>query len=109
MKQAAAPTGPVGVLLAVLFVALVLALVGSTSRPIGQSSTVAAAPQPTATYISELAPAVVLPPRQAEILPASGAGTGGPSPWAKTAGLGVALLGCLLIQASLLLRERTAR
>ena len=102
MQRAMTQAVPIGLFLTILLIAN--GLCGSVSDPLSQISSVSAAPQPTATYVSELGPAVMLPPRQAMELPASGAGIGSVLPWPKAAGLGLALLGSLLIHAALTLR-----
>ena len=100
---------PIGLLLAVLLVATGLGLFGPSSDAVSQTSAIAAAPQPTPTYISELAPAVMQPPREPAGLPSTGAGVPQAVPWPKVAGLGLALLGALLVHAALTLRpHRTA-
>ena len=55
--------------------------------------------QTTPTYISELAPAVMVAPEPAA-LPGTGAGTGAGTPWPKATGLALALLGGLFIYAA---------
>jgi hypothetical protein len=55
--------------------------------------------QTTPTYISELAPAVMLAPEPAA-LPGTGAGAGAGTPWPKATGLALALLGGLFIYAA---------
>lgn len=55
----------------------------------------------TPTYISELAPAVMVAPQQAATLPATGAESGANAPWTKLAGLTLALLGGLFIYTAL--------
>ena len=62
----------------------------------------------TPTYISELAPALMVGPQQAAALPASGAESSG-APWPKLAGLVVALLGALFIYAALNFRTSDRR
>ena len=95
----------IGLLLAVLFVGNGFGLFDS-SHPLSQTSVISAAPQPTATYISELGPAVMLPPQHVGELPSSGAGIGAATPWPKTAGLALALVATLLIHAALTLRPK---
>lgn len=55
----------------------------------------------TPTYISELAPAVMVAPKQAAALPEAGAEIDGSAPWPKLAGLALALLGGLFIYTAL--------
>ena len=68
-----------------------------------ETSSPALAAQPTPTYVSELAPAVSIAPRQAASLPATGGvtGLGNALPVAKIAGLALALAGLVLIHAGL--------
>jgi len=71
-----------------------------------EASSVAAAPPPTATYVSELGPAVVRRPQHAR-LPASGAGAAiAGAPWSQIGGAGLALLGAALVHTALTLRPR---
>jgi hypothetical protein len=74
-----------------------------------RQSSASAVPPPTATYVSELAPAVMVPPRQPAALPASGAGASAATGWPKAAGLGLALLGVLFVHAALSLRPDDRR
>ncbi len=90
--------------LAVLLVGAGLDLIGSGSDQVSQTSAMSAAPPPTATYVSELGPATMLPPRQPTELPPAGAEAGAEARWPRAAGLGLALLGCLLIHAATALR-----
>ena len=90
---------------AIAVIAAVL-LAGSVSFAAKGSHAIAAPPQPTATYISELGPVSVQPPRHAVALPASGSGLDGGVPWPKLAGVGLALCGALLIHIALRLRPR---
>ena len=80
--------------------------------PAGQPSnetSVLAAPPPTATYVSELAPAVMLPPRdEPAALPSSGGGQGADGPGLKLAGLGLGLLGLVLVHTARALRPKGA-
>ena len=55
--------------------------------------------QITPTYVSELAPAVMLAPEPAA-LPVSGVNAGAGTPWPKATGLALALLGGLVIYAA---------
>jgi hypothetical protein len=76
-----------------------------------EPAAVAAPPQPSATYISELGAASVQPPRQAPapLLPASGSAVDPAGlPWSKLAGLGLAVCGALLVHAALAMRPRDA-
>ena len=60
--------------------------------------------QTTPTYVSELAPAVMLAPEPA-VLPVSGAGADAGTPWPKATGLALALLGVLFIYAARAVRS----
>ena len=68
-----------------------------------ETSSRALAAQPTPTYVSELAPAVSIAPREAAALPATGAVAGVRSalPVTKIAGLALALAGLALVHAGL--------
>jgi len=68
-----------------------------------------ATPPPTATYVSELAPAVMISPREPAALPASGVGVGPAAAWPKAIGLGLALLGGLLVHTALTLQPDNRR
>ena len=74
------------------------AVPGGAAEPAHKASSSAAAVTPT--YVSELGPASVLAPREADELPASG--TGGPAGSASPAvlGTGLAVLGAFLIFAA---------
>ncbi len=104
MQRVATKAWLIGLLLAVLLIGAGFGLLGSTADRLSQTSAIAAPPSATPTYVSELAPAVMQPPRQPAELPSSGAGIGTAAPWPKAAGLGLALLGSLLIHAALTLR-----
>ena len=76
--------------------------------PVNDTSSITAVPlraaaqdeaQTTPTYVSELAPAVMLAPEPA-VLPVSGAGADAGTPWPKATGLALALLGVLFIYAA---------
>ena len=79
----------------------------TTSGPVSETSSNTTAlrtePQDEAqtapTYVSELAPAVMLAPEPAA-LPATGARAGAGTPWPKATGLALALLGGLFIYAA---------
>ena len=96
--------------LALLLLGLGLLFLGAGASPVSETSSIAASAQPTPTYVSELAPAVMVAPREPATLPASGAtGPNGGTPLPKAAGLGLALLGSLFIYEALTLRtERHA-
>lgn len=74
-----------------------------------ETAAIAAPPPPTATYVSELGPASVQPPRHAVALPASGSGLDPAGlPWSQFAGLGLALAGALLLHVALTMRPSRA-
>ena len=112
-------------LLSLLFLGTGLFLLGTASSPVSETSSLTAASGPvsetssltaaalraepqdeaqtTPTYVSELAPAVMLAPEPAA-LPVSGAGAGDGTPWPKATGLALALLGGLFIYAARAIR-----
>lgn len=71
------------------------------------TSSVFAEPGPTPTFVSELAPAVAIAPRQPAALPRSGVGAGPIVPWPTATGAALALLGCALIYTALALRPES--
>ena len=82
-------------------------LLAGAAGGLSETAAVAAPPQPSATYVSELGPASVQPPRRAPALPASGSGVDlAGLPWPKVAGLGLAICGALMIHAALAMRPR---
>ncbi len=101
------PTAPLAFIAGILLASLLLASPGA--HRMSETSAIAAPPQPTATYVSELGPASVRPPRHTVALPASGASvdTAGIA-WPKFAGLALAIGGALLVHASLTLRSSRA-
>jgi hypothetical protein len=76
---------------------------------LSETSSMQAAPVPTPTYVSELGPASVRPPRQAIELPLSGS-QGAPRgiAWSKSAGIALLLAGVLMVQGGRFLRAHTA-
>ena len=95
----------IALLLAVLFASNGWGIFGGGADHVSQASSVVAAPAPTATYVSELGPAVMQPPRQPAGLPASGAGANDEgAPWSPIAGVGLALVGAALVHFALRLR-----
>ena len=88
--------------LVVLLLALATDVIGANGagRDVRDASSVFAAPDATPTYISELAPASVRPPRPAA-LPSTGTGAGTSLPWVPIAGVALGLLGAALIHAGL--------
>ncbi len=76
-------------------------------RHMSETAAGAAPPRPTATYVSELGPASVQPPRHAVALPASGSGVDSAGiAWSQFAGLGLALGGALLLHVALTMRPQ---
>jgi hypothetical protein len=62
----------------------------------------ALATEPTPTYVSELGPAVIVPPGgMVEELPSSGGRAAAPRPWRAGAGLGLAAAAGLMVYAAL--------
>ena len=103
------PTAAIALFAGLLLGGLLLAAAGGLRHMSGVPA--AAAPPATATYVSELGPASVQPPRLAPALPPSGSGarlTG--LPWPRLAGLGLAIAGALLVHVALTMRPpRVAR
>jgi hypothetical protein len=96
-------------LLAVVGLTVGLSLAGGSSHALSETSSVAAAPLPTATYVSELGPVSVHPPRQSITLPASGtAGVVAGIAWSKFAGIALVIVGALMIHGALSLRRTPA-
>jgi hypothetical protein len=95
--------------LAALFVGLGIGLLGSTPDRVSQTSAVSAAPQPTPTYVSELGPATTRAPGQPAELPSTGTHLDAAGRWPQAAGLGLALMGCLLLHAAVTLRPSATR
>ncbi len=82
---------------------------GGSSHALSETSSVAAAPLPTATYVSELGPVSVHPPRQSITLPASGSGSAVAGiAWSKFAGIALVIAGALMIQGALSPRRTPA-
>lgn len=107
MGRAATRARQAGLLLAVLLLVAGAGLLVLGADQVSETSSVAAAPKPTPTYVSELAPAVVLAPGEPEGLPPAGAAAA-LSPWPKASGVGLALLGVLLVYGALALRPSYA-
>ena len=104
MQRAATRASQAALLLAILLLISGVGLLVLGADPVSEASSVAAAPRPTPTYVSELAPAVVLAPSEPEGLPQTGAAAGAATLWPKASGLGLALLGALLVYGALTLR-----
>ena len=103
-----ARTITIALIAGMLFAASLFLAAPGGLRHLSQTSAVAAPPA-TATYVSELGPSSVQPPRHAVTLPASGAGAGlAGLPWPKFAGLALAIGGALLIHGALTMRPRRA-
>ena len=71
---------------------------------LSETSATALAEEPAPAYVSELAPALALPPHAPEALPASGAGNGSRGAEVNIVGVVLALLGAALVRGSLALR-----
>lgn len=71
---------------------------------LSETSATALAAEPAPAYVSELAPALALPPRAPEALPASGAGNRSQGAEVNIVGVVLALLGAALVRGSLALR-----
>lgn len=96
-------------LVSVLLLAALQASAAGAAQPASEASAISTRPQPTATYVSELGTAVVLPPRPAHELPSSGGGgAANGRAWPTAIGLTLAVLGMLLIQASRLYPKPSA-
>ena len=99
-------TAAIALFAGILFAASLLLAARGGAGHLSQTAAVAAPPA-TATYVSELGPASVQPPRHRLALPASGSGAGGGwLPWPKVAGLGLAISGAFLIHLALTMRPR---
>lgn len=96
-------------LLAAIAVANGIGVSNPGAHRLSQTSAVSAAPQPTPTYVSELAPAVAVRPERPAVLPDTGTSSLSLPPWPGVAGIGLALAGALLIHASLTVQRRTSR
>jgi hypothetical protein len=77
---------------------------GASPKVTDQTSSVAAAPDGTPTYVSELGPAVSRPPRHAN-LPPTGTGEGASFPWTVIAGAALTAMGAGLIHIGLAARR----
>ena len=100
--------------IALLLVALVMAgglsFLASGPQPVSETASISAAPAASPTLVSELGPAVVLPPSQPVAPPRAGGAVdqrGGIS-WSWAAGAGLALAGLGLVHRSLTLRAGRA-
>jgi hypothetical protein len=86
---------------------IVCVAVAQLASPDAPAVSAAPAAAPTPTYVSELAPAVMVPPREPATLPATGARVSGASvPWSHVAGFAVLALGATCLHAGLRLRPR---
>lgn len=74
--------------------------------PASEASAISTAPQPAATYVSELGPAAVLPPWPPDELPRSGDGHETRRVWPAAIGLTLAVLGVFLVHTSRNLRPK---
>lgn len=103
-----------GASVALLLIALVtaggLSVLASGPDPVSESASMSASPAAGPTAVSELAPAVVLPPSVTVAPPRTGrpAGERGGIPWSWAAGAGLALAGLGLVHRSLTIRSDRA-
>ena len=124
LKRKVVRAGWMGSVAALLLVEGALYFLGSAHGPVSETSSLTvtshrdvespsteAAQQagPTPTHVSELAPAVMLPPREPAALPASGAEREAGTPWPKATGIGLAVLGVALIYSALRLRPHEGK
>ena len=111
MRRTLARASCAGLLALLLSTGAGLAVFGSAFVPTSETASVSLAATATPTYVSELAPAVVVQPRQAAALPDSGAGpdTGSANPLPRAAGVALVLLGGLAVRTGLTWRSSTNR
>ena len=111
MKRILARASCAGLLAVLLFTGTGLVILGFAFVPTSETTSVSLAATATPTYVSELAPAVVVQPRQAAVLPVSGAGpnAGAANPLPRAAGFALLLLGGLLIRTGIAWRPSTNR
>ncbi len=111
MRRTLARASCAGLLAALLSTGVGLAILGSAFVPTSETTSVSLAATVTPTYVSELAPAVVVQPRQATALPDSGTGPNAvpANPLPRVAGFAILLLGGLLVHTGLALRSSTNR
>ncbi len=111
MKRTLARASCAGLLAVLLFTGAGLVILGFAFAPTSETTSVSLAATATPTYVSELAPAVVVQPRQAAALPDSGAGpdAGSANPLPRAAGFALVLLGGLAVRTGLTWRSSTSR
>ena len=111
MKRTLARASCAGLLAVLLSTGTGLVILGFAFVPTSETTRVSLAATATPTYVSELAPAVVVQPRQAAALPDSGAGPnlGAANPLPRAAGFALLLLGGLLIRTGLAWRPSANR
>ncbi len=111
MKQKIAQASGAVLLAVLLSTGAGLAIFGSAFVSTSETASVSLSATATPTYVSELAPAVVVQPRQAAALPDSGAGPylGAANPLPRAAGLALVLLGGLAVRIGLTWRGSTNR
>ena len=110
MRRTLARASCSGLLAVLLSTGAGLAILGSAFVPTSETTSVSLAATATPTYVSELAPAVVVQPRQAAGLPDSGAGpASSANPLPRAAGFALVLLGGLAIRTGLTWRSGTSR
>ena len=111
MKRTLARASYAGLLAVLLSTGTGLVILGFAFVPTSETTSVSLAATATPTYVSELAPAVVVQPRQAAALPDSGAGPnlGAANPLPRAVGFALLLLGGLLIRTGIAWRPSTNR
>ena len=111
MKRTLARASCAGLLAVLLSTGTGLVILGFAFVPTSETTSVSLAATATPTYVSELASAVVVQPRQAAALPDSGAGPnlGAANPLPRAAGFALLLLGGLLMRTGIAWRPSTNR
>jgi len=94
-----------------LAVALLIAVhtgifVPAASGNVSDVSAIAAAPSPKPTFFSELAPAVMVPPRDSSLPVSGSAGQDASAPWPKLFGVTLAFGGLLFVFTALRMRPQ---
>ena len=111
MRRILARASCAGLLAILLSTGAGLAVLGSAFVPTSETTSVSLVAPATPTYVSELAPAMVVQPRQAAALPDSGAGPDASSanPLPRAAGFALILLGGLAVRTGLTWRSSANR
>ena len=91
---------PLAIVLALAFAGRQIDLFDATSSPFAETSAMAAAPEGTPTYVSEIGTALTVPPRAPASLPSSGSGGPSSAHLPLLAGLVLVAGGVGLIQAA---------